>query len=375
MTGRRDAGGTAADVVEDLWTQLPPELLPLVCKKLPDSADFVRFRTVCRAWRDAVPLSDSPPQLPWAIERRASAFQARAHFRFYSPSSGRTYSVRGYGGRSSLVVGGACQEHLVTTLDLSRTALYNPLTGDRLALNPVPFPMWRHGVVHVVAEGRGEERSFLVVNTSNKTRHFGYCRSGDTKWNMVDGREDMVNHAYHRGRFYVSTESLETLVIDASTGAVESVLPAPPPTSSPGVIAAVCGKDYLVESGGKLIRAIVLPRDGMAAASPEDYFIDMYQLEEAHNGKSAAWAKVQSIGDRVLFVDKHGHGFSLEPNDAAELRRDCVYFMHERRTWLDAGEYRFLCRYSMEDGVVDRVVSLPDTFGDTWVVPGLCPSE
>ena len=90
---------------------------------------------------------------------------------------------------------------------------------------------------------------------------------------------------------------------------------------------------------------------------------------------AAAWAKVESVGDSVLFFDKHGHGFSLEPNGAAELKRDCVYFMHEKRTWLDAGEYRFLCRYNMETGEVDRVVSLPDTFGDSWVVPGLCPSE
>jgi hypothetical protein len=112
----------------------------------------------------------------------------------------------------------------------------------------------------------------------------------------------------------------------------------------------------------------------VVTTSAEDYYLNVYQLQE--DGKAAAaWAKVESVGDSVLFFDKHGHGFSLEPNGAAELKRDCVYFMHEKRTWLDAGEYRFLCRYNMETGEVDRVVSLPDTFGDTWVVPGLCPSE
>ncbi|KAG8071783.1 hypothetical protein GUJ93_ZPchr0006g42612 [Zizania palustris] len=372
-TERRDVGGMGVGDDDDRWAQLPPELLPLIYRRLPDSADFVRFRAACRAWRDAAPESDPPSQLPWALERRGSAFQTRLHSRFYSPSSGRTYSARGHGGRSWLVVDGVCQGHVVSMVDLSRTVLCNPLTGDRLALPPAPYPQWRHGVVHVVADGRGggdgEEGSCLVVNTSTRTRHFGYCRPGDTKWSMVDGRQDMCHRAYHGGRFYVNTDAHETLVIDASTGAVESVLP--PPGRPPG--ATACG-DYLVESCGKLLRAILFPRDGVVAASAQDYYLNVYQLEPAPDGK-CSWAKVETIGDRALFFDKHGHGMSLEPNDAAELRQNCVYFMHEKRTWVDAGEYRFLCRYSMENGEVDRVVSLPDTFGDTWLVPGLCPSE
>uniref|UniRef100_A0A0D9YWA0 Uncharacterized protein n=1 Tax=Oryza glumipatula TaxID=40148 RepID=A0A0D9YWA0_9ORYZ len=77
-------------------------------------------------------------------------------------------------------------------------------------------------------------------------------------------------------------------------------------------------------------------------------YINVYQLEE--HGKAAT-----SVGQGG--VHWGGHGFALEPNDASGPRWDCVYFMHEKRTWLDGGKYRFLCRYSMEDGKVDRVVN------------------
>uniref|UniRef100_A0A0E0K3F9 Uncharacterized protein n=1 Tax=Oryza punctata TaxID=4537 RepID=A0A0E0K3F9_ORYPU len=78
-----------------------------------------------------------------------------------------------------------------------------------------------------------------------------------------------------------------------------------------------------------------------------DTFWDTW-LEE-HGEAGAVWAKVESVGIHVLFFDKCMHGFLLESNDTSEL--------------------------SMEDRKVDRVMSLPNTFRDTYVVPGLCPSE
>ncbi|XP_062222494.1 uncharacterized protein LOC133921571 [Phragmites australis] len=354
-----------AEVMEDRgdqWSLLPPELLHLIYRKLPDTGDFLRFRAVCKAWRDGAPVSDQPPQLPWILEHRGTGLQARQQLRFYSHSSGRMYSVRA-GGRSWLLASGACQGHAVATVDLSRTVMYNPFTGEGRALPPAPYKPWHDGVFHVVDDG---EAGCLVVNTSAKTRRFAYCRPGvDAGWNVFDGREDMRHSAYHGGRFFVNTAAGETLAIEAATCAVEAVVPPPP-----GENFATARGDFLVGSRGKLLRAVQHPRDGNQAASAADYYVNMYQLDVRGGGK-AAWSKVETIGDAVLFFDDHGHGFSLEPNDAAGLRRDCVYFVHEKRTWVEFCEYRFLCRYSMKDGRVDKTVQLADTFGNTWVVPSL----
>jgi hypothetical protein len=105
-----------------------------------------------------------------------------------------------------------------------------------------------------------------------------------------------------------------------------------------------------------------------------DFYFNVYQLDEHATRGKPLWMKVDTIEDVVLFFDDYGHGFSLEPNDEAGLRKNCIYFMHERRTWLwKVWIDRFLCWYNMEDGRVDRTISMEDeTLEDTWVVPSLC---
>ncbi|XVF45604.1 hypothetical protein PTKIN_Ptkin02bG0219700 [Pterospermum kingtungense] len=48
------------------WSQLPPELLPLIAKRLETRFDVLRFRSVCSSWRSSFPpiLYPSPQYLP-----------------------------------------------------------------------------------------------------------------------------------------------------------------------------------------------------------------------------------------------------------------------------------------------------------------------
>ncbi|KAL6607013.1 hypothetical protein ACP70R_042666 [Stipagrostis hirtigluma subsp. patula] len=59
---RRHPGGTTA--VLPPWSDLPPELVGLVLRRLPSYLDRLRFRAVCRQWRLAAQQQEQQPQLP-----------------------------------------------------------------------------------------------------------------------------------------------------------------------------------------------------------------------------------------------------------------------------------------------------------------------
>ena len=354
-------------LTEDKWSQLPPELLHLICRKLPDTGNFIQFRAVCTSWQDGAPRSDPPPQLPWILEHHGPKLQARRHLRFYSHSSGKMYCVL-VGARSSWLLGsGAFQGHVIAIADLAKTMLYNPFTSEVQALRPAPYKPWLDGVFHVVGDG---DAGCMVVNTCTVTRHFAYYRPGvDAGWNIFDERKDMCHNTYCGGRFFVNTVDKRTLIIDADTRDVMTIVPAP----SMENFATALG-DYLVASYGKILRALQYPHDGNQVASASDYYFNVYQLDMLDDNK-ARWRKVETIGNAVLFFDNHGHGFSLEPNDSAGLRRDCIYFVHKKWMWVRFCNYRSLCRFSIHDGRVDKTMSLANKLGDTWVIPSLCYAD
>src|SRR5664279_3220724 len=71
------------------WSNLPPEILRLICKKLPDIYEFVVFHAVCKTWRSCE--CDPPLQLPWILEDRR--YPDNPNLRFYSLSSGKILTI------------------------------------------------------------------------------------------------------------------------------------------------------------------------------------------------------------------------------------------------------------------------------------------
>uniref|UniRef100_A0A0Q3VVC3 F-box domain-containing protein n=1 Tax=Setaria italica TaxID=4555 RepID=A0A0Q3VVC3_SETIT len=228
-------------VTEDKWSQLPPELVHLICYKFPDTGNFICFRAVCTSWK-----------------HRGPRLQDRQHIQFYRHSSGKMYYVR-VGGRSSWFLGnGAFQGHVIAIVDLVKTMLYNPLTSKAQAIRPAPYQPWLDGVFQVLGDG---DAGSMVVNTCTITRHFAYYRPGvHAGWNIFDERKDIRHNTYNGGRFFDNMVDGNTLVIDATTRDVMTIVLAP----SRDKFSTTLG-DYLVASHRKILRALQYPLDGSQA--------------------------------------------------------------------------------------------------------------
>lgn len=153
-------------LTEDKWSQLPHELIHLIAQKLPDTGNFIRFRAVCTTWKDGAPLSNPPPQLPWILEHRGPRLQDRQHIRFYCHSSSKMYCIRVVGRSSWLLGSGTFHGHIIATVDLVKTMLYNPITREVQALRPAPYQPWLDGVFQVVGD---DDAGCMVVNTCTIT--------------------------------------------------------------------------------------------------------------------------------------------------------------------------------------------------------------
>ncbi|RCV07718.1 hypothetical protein SETIT_1G268100v2 [Setaria italica] len=192
------------------------------------------------------------------LEHRGPRLQDRQHIQFYRHSSGKMYYVR-VGGRSSWFLGnGAFQGHVIAIVDLVKTMLYNPLTSKAQAIRPAPYQPWLDGVFQVLGDG---DAGSMVVNTCTITRHFAYYRPGvHAGWNIFDERKDIRHNTYNGGRFFDNMVDGNTLVIDATTRDVMTIVLAP----SRDKFSTTLG-DYLVASHRKILRALQYPLDGSQA--------------------------------------------------------------------------------------------------------------
>lgn len=114
------------------WCDLPPEILHLVCKKLPDIYDFVVFHAVCKAWHACE--CDAPLQLPWILEYRI--YPDDPVLRFYSLSSGKILTITCIRSRKKCFIGPSY--HYLVAYRHTKVgflwSLLNPLTSDEIHL-------------------------------------------------------------------------------------------------------------------------------------------------------------------------------------------------------------------------------------------------
>ncbi|KAJ3676224.1 hypothetical protein LUZ60_003636 [Juncus effusus] len=295
------------------WSNLPPELLMEIAKKLTELTDQFGFRSVCVSWRSAFRALPLCPQLPWVIFPSDSSIHFYSFFEdrinpFHLPGVGISYL---YGSGSSSVFALKRQEpqfsifvnHMFNDASISLPCA-TPGTSLNFRKNP-PMLVWDCS------------DSVVVAAYSTLTISVYYYRFGDNSWSKVKSSMKVVDSAtsivFFSDRFYILKMDLHVSVLDKDTLEEISVI------GCPYVYCPFEARLY--KSRGEILLIVKAPWPEFNG----DIRSKFYKVFCASiNEKEMKWNEFSDLGDRALFVDDL-HCISIEVSEGSRLRRNCVY--------------------------------------------------
>ncbi|KAJ3706239.1 hypothetical protein LUZ61_009944 [Rhynchospora tenuis] len=319
------------------WSDLPVEMLQEISDKLHDIFDFVHFRAVCKKWREAISISDLPPQLPWILEERENVKDRDSQsLRFYSLFSDKIRTIH---------CPPACGKYLygpshgyLYSFDLNYNgpthSLMNPLTKDEVTIE-----IRRHSDPYVVCMGPDPIRSnnYMSFRVDFLSETMGFYHPRTCEWNYVEVPvcDWNAGHACLRGAFYINKPDTGATVVVNIACDSSFVIPPPKTPVIPDFV-------YFVESAGKILR--IVPFLDLNLASP--FCLDIFQLDVKDEIDQSRWVNTNSIGNQILFLDE-SYGISITASPSTGLNGNCVYYL------LGSEVYK----YNISDGQAKKVLS------------------
>ncbi|XP_078159092.1 putative F-box protein At1g44080 [Carex rostrata] len=348
--------------MERNWADLPPQLVPLILKNLPDLCDFVRSRAVCRAWRSSSSISDLPRQFPWIIRIIGEG----PDLELYSIALNKLYTIRVDCSSDTRLFGAAsCFMLTGQEGDVDSFSLLNPLNNSEIFLpvlhdcNPhsllLKYPWFSHLSYQIDDYMLVSDYELSVV-----------CKPGDDKWDIIGpGHRSLYCCYYFQGlcfRVFVFIE-----IIDISSLEVLYVIP--PPKDEEMLRLKGFAYPYLIESCGEILAVCCLE-----SYKTMDYKFFIHRLEFGNGKGDPCWVKVSSIGDRILFFHfpaGTGRGFCLKASDFAGFKGNCIYFINKSTNY-PSGHNQVINMYDIQNGET-VFIDTPFDCGNliTWFMPTL----
>lgn len=325
------------------WSDLHPELLGLVLKRLPSLADRVRLRAVCHPWRSNSMLQTPPLPFPWLTLPDGT---------FLSIPSGEIHHI-------SLPKGACCQGSIGNWLFLMHNDdvcyLMNPFSKTRLEL-PKLAKVWKRAIYD--PESRFNPIFYKLVVPfpldSSPCSLLAALIMDDGNWGTLciseppiitdSFRDDkhpgmhLCSVAFFDGKLYglggFGKLSIFELDKDLGISFTECIIDSMDELAAfPQSLSrekAYMIREYLVECGGRLLM-VIWWFDSMARPTSDDSFehdrtVALGVFEADLRTEPVGWRTVSDLDGHALFLGQHSSK-SLRAGECTGYQEDCIYFM------------------------------------------------
>ncbi|KAL3498494.1 hypothetical protein ACH5RR_041226 [Cinchona calisaya] len=248
------------------WSQLIPDLLVSIAKRIQSVEDFVAFGGVCSSWRAAAikdNFVESWPTVPLLMlaERKIATI---GNFTVYLKAR--------FGG------GYLSPEQKVKNVSNREDGL----------------SLWKPS----------DTSEYVVIVIHSATSFLGFWKPGYDSWKRIDTYNNWTRLQpfnvvfsdvnYYNGKFYAISYERDVWVLDISESANARYL------FSIDYELIKCRGKYLVDSGGELL---IVARNGTGLSDDEEetYGVTDFRVIQLDLNKSR-WKEVKSLGERAIFL-------------------------------------------------------------------------
>lgn len=398
------------------WSDLPPELLELIAKKLKIHKDYVRFRAVCLAWRTAAPKIPKhlPCQLPWLMLPRRATDSDRdsdpnSDLRsFISLQDDKTHLISLPRDSDSHRRCGSSHGWLVVLEETPSVSVVNPLTRSRHRLpdlssfpNVTRFEPNEAGREYTLRTSDGdvytcsstemrdsfikkvvfssspsnEDVDYYAVAILNQTGDIAYCRRGDRAWKFIEEAnsfcEDVI---FHKGYCYAVSKYGTIAVCDINgSSPVVSFIETPRQVGG--------DMQYLVPWKDELL---LVTRYMEVEFNMDQNKLDiLYKTTEFRVYKLVSngpkWESMNGLDGWALFLGENC-SISFRASDYDGCKGNCIYFTDDYSEWNynGANGSHDLGIYDLENGCVEPLPCYHEKFNNgrrwpppIWITPSL----
>ncbi|KAJ1693094.1 hypothetical protein LUZ63_009792 [Rhynchospora breviuscula] len=275
------------------WSELLPEMLAAIAKKLTEPADYLRFRSVCSNWHAAAHSVDIPPfpkisllilpSDPSSTFRHIYSFSEDRLYRFHLPDYARETNL----------LRGSASGWLLASRDEKCFHLFHPFTPfsvvSKFSWAAIGFPTDPH-----------------CMSWDLSASSVAFCLRN---WKHGPGVKS-ITHC--EGNFYVLWDKKPIVQITNLDRSNPIAIIDPPHTLVGDVLTA-----DLAISPDELFLLVRL--EGCDLPYSHIFWLDRHKFADGEE-----WTEVKGIGNRAIFVDSL-HCFLVEAGESTGLMKNCIY--------------------------------------------------